>query len=188
MKYLLTALTAFFCCFSYSQTNFGFTDATIVYKRGDSMLCLIKREVNYGDVITYKTHQDADENQVGSNYIKSIRIASKYIENISLDKKEKLATLILNGKLTLFNYVETKTGEAVKIPNSNGGMYAPIKVTVHYIVKKGDTFTEIKEQSFEKDLKSLLSDCSDIVLNLENHSYIFSDIPAIIEQYNSCKN
>ncbi len=188
MKYLFTALTVLFCDFAYSQTNFGFTDATIVYKRGDSMLCLIKREVNYGDVITYKIHQDADESQVGSSYIKSIRIASKYIENITLDKKEKLATLILNGKLTLFNYVETQKGEAVKIPNSNGGMYAPIKVTVHYIIKSGDIFTEIKEKSFEKDLKNLLSDCPAIITSIENHAYTFIDIPAIIEQYNLCKN
>ena len=188
MKLLFTALTIFFCDIVYSQTNFGFTDATIVYKRGDSMLCLIKREVNYGNIITYKIYQDADESQVGSNYIKSIRISSKYIENITVDGMEKLATLVLSGKLTLFNYVETQRGESVKIPNSNGGMYAPIKVIVHYIVKSGSKYTEIKEDSFEKDLKNLLPDCPAIISKLENHDYIFKDIPAIIEEYNSCKN
>lgn len=188
MKYLFTALTFLFCDFAYSQNNFGFTDATIVYKRGDSMLCLIKREVNYGDVITYKVHQDADESQVGSIYIKSIRIASKYIENINLGKKERLATVILTGKLTLFNYVETQKGEAVKIPNSNGGMYAPIKVMVHYIIKSNNKYAEVKESSFETDLKNFLSDCPAIISKLENHEYAFADIPVIIEQYNSCKN
>ena len=107
MKYLFLAFTFVFCELTYSQSNFGFADATITYKRGDSMLCLIKREVNYGDIITYKVHQGTDESQVGSNNIKSIRIASKYIENISLGNKDKLATLVLGGKLTLFNYVET---------------------------------------------------------------------------------
>ena len=187
MKYLFTAVAFLFCQFTYSQTNFGFTDATIVYKRGDSMLCLIKREVNFGDVITYKVHQGASESQVGSSYIKSIRIASKYIENIVIANKEKLATLILSGKLTLFSYVETQKGDAVKMPNS-GGMFAPIKVIVHYIIKSENTYTEIKEKSFEKDLIKLLNDCPVIISKLENHDYTFADIPAIIEQYNSCKN
>jgi hypothetical protein len=187
MKYLFTVLTLLFCDFAYAQNNFGFADATIVYKRGDSMLCLIKREVNYGEVITYKIHQDADESQVGSIYIKSIRIASKYIENIAINNKEKLATLILSGKLTLFNYVETQKGEAVKF-GSGGGMYAPIKVTVHYIIKSGSNFIEVKEKTFEKDLKNLLTGCPAIISKLENHDYAFADIPAIIEQYNTCSN
>lgn len=176
------------CYTAYPQANFGFAEATITYKRGDSMLCLIKREVNYGDVITYKIYEGADERQVGSSYIKSIRIASKHIENISLDNKERLATLLLEGKLTLFNYVETQTGQAINIPNSNGGKFAPIKVIVHYIIKNGDKYSEVNEGSFEKDLKILLSDCPVIISSLENHTYIFKDIPQIIEQYNACKN
>ena len=187
-KYLFTVLTFLICDLAYSQSNFGFTDATIVYKRGDSMLCLIKREANYGDVITYKIHQGADESQVGSSYIKSIRIGSTHIENILLGKKEKLATLVLRGKLTLFNYVEMQTGEAEKVPNVPGAGFARIKTIVHYIIKTGENYTEVKEKSFEKDLKSLLSDCSVIISNLENHDYVFADIPAIIQQYNSCKN
>lgn len=188
MKYLFSVLTTLMCYTAYPQTNFGFAEATITYKRGDSILCLIKREVNYGDVITYKIYEGADERQIGSSYIKSIRIASKYIENILLDNKERLVTLVLQGKLTLFTYVETQTGQAVNIPNSNGGKFAPIKVVVHYIIKAGDKYNEVKEDSFEKDLKTLLSDCPAIISNLENHTYIFKDIPQIIEQYNACKN
>ena len=188
MKYLITTLTLLVCNITYSQTNFGFTDATIVYKRGDSILCLIKREVNYGDVITYKIHQDADESQVGSTYIKSIRIASKYLENITFENKEKLVTLVSAGKINLYDYVETQTGETVKIPNSNGGMFAPIKVTTHYIIKDDDKYQELKEKSFEKVLRELIKACPTIIAKIENHEYTFKDIPEIIKEYNSCIN
>ena len=188
MKYLFVILIILFSDIAYSQTNFGFTDATIVYKRGDSILCLIKREVNYGDAITYKMHQDADENQVGAKYIKSIRIASKYLENIVIENKEKLATLTMSGNISLYDYVETQKGEAVKIPNTGGGMMAPIKVIIHYIVKKGDQFQEIKEKSFKKSLTDLLVDCPEIIAKLENNDYSFADIPKVIKEYNSCKN
>lgn len=188
MKYLFIISTILFCNVAYSQTNFGFTEGTIVYKRGDSILCLLKREVNYGDVITYKTHQNAEESQVGSKYIKSIRMESKYLENIILENKEKLVTLIVAGKISLYNYVETQKGEPVKIPNTGGGMFAPIKVITHYIIKDGDKFQEIKEKSFKKTLNRLLPDCQLIITKIENNEYSFDDIPEIIKEYNTCKN
>lgn len=188
MKYLFTALIVLFSDIAFCQTNFGFTDAKIVYKKGDSVLCLIKRELNYGDVITYKTNQDADEQQVRSKFIKSIQIDSKYIENITLDKKERLATLIVSGKLTLFKYNDIQKGDAVKMANSNGGRFSAIRVIEHYVVKNGDIFTEIKEKSFEKDLKSILADCATVITKIDNQQYAFADMQAIIEQYNSCND
>ena len=188
MKYLFTALIVLTCDFAYAQSNYGFTEATIVYKRGDSMLCVIKREPGYGEVITYKIRQGADESQVGSSYIKSIRIGSAYIENVPLGKKEKLAIVVLTGKLSLFTYVEMETGEAEKVANVPGARVAGIKTTVHYIIKTGENYTEVKERSFEKDLKRLLADCPAIITNLEDHDFVFADIPSIIRQYNSCKN
>ena len=187
MKYLLVFFAVLSSYLTHAQGSFGFAEATITYKRGDSMVCLVKREVNFGEVITYKVHQDADETQVGTSYIKSIRIGSTHFESIPIGKKEKLSTLIISGKTTLFTYVESQAGQTLSIPNSNGRV-TPFKITVHYIAKNGDKYSQIEEDSFEKDLKKIVSDCPTILADLDNHVYIFRQVPEVIKQYNICKN
>ncbi|MEY2917606.1 MAG: hypothetical protein RIS73_1320 [Bacteroidota bacterium] len=187
MKYSLTGLAIFFSNLIYAQSNFGFTDVTIMKKKGDSVNCLIKLEINYGDIITYKDYQDAPEKKMDIKDIKSIRFPFKYLENITLDNKEKLVTLIDRGKISLYNYVEVKNGETVDVPKSGGGKFTPSKTIVHYIINVGTKYIELEENLFRENLKPFINDCSELNNKVDNNVYSFTDIVTIIKAYNSCK-
>ncbi len=185
MRYFITIILFFSSFDTFSQT-FGFSEGTITYKRGDSILCLVKREFHFGDIITYKQYDDADEQQVASLYIKSIRIGTKYIENITIDNKEKLATLNVSGKVLLYDYLENQMGKTVEM--SEGGRMTPYKLVQHYIIKIDNKFVELSENSFEKKLSELLKECKSLTNKIDNHEFNFRNVSEIIKEYNSCKN
>ncbi len=188
MKYLLALVSCIFISNAYSQSDFGYLDATIIKKKGDSIICLIKREISYGDFITYKVTKDAYESQIATTDISCIKFAFKYLENIKIDNKEKLATLVVDGKTRLYNYVELQQGATREMPNSNGGMYTPHTMIVHYIIKRLDVYKEIRSKFFSYDLKPYIEDCNSLVTKIESQEYLFEDMMKIIQEYNNCKN
>ena len=187
MKYTITILLTFFYTLVDAQTNFGFTDVTIINKKGDSVTCLIKIEINYGDIITYKDYQDAPEKKMDSKNIRSIRFPFKYLENITVDNREKLATLIVQGKINLYNYVELKNGETVDVPKSGGVKFTPSKTVVHYIIKAGSEYKDLEENSFPGNLKPFVNDCLELNNKIDSQVFSFADMATIIKDYNTCK-
>lgn len=187
MKYLF--ITALVCCINstFAQRGFGFNEATILYKKGDSLLCLVKMEINYRDTVIYKRYEGDAEKIVLSKDIKAIRFPFKYIENIKPDSTEKLSTLLLKGRITVFSYAVLTMGKPVDVKNVAGLKFAAGSTTTHYIVCKDGVYKEIREDFFRRDLAPLIKDCPGMYRKLDTEGYYFEDMVKIAKEYNSCE-
>ena len=188
MKYLLIAFSCFLFSSTYSQKNYYFLDATIIKKSGDSIICLIKNQINFDDFITYKVTKEAYESQIAITEVSCVKFSFKYLENIKLYNKEIIATLVVDGKVKLYSYVFLEVGETQDVPNSEGGKFTPHRTVIHYFVKKSDVTNEIRSKFFEYDLTPFIKDCRDLLLKLENHDFFYEDMTKIIQDYNNCSN
>lgn len=185
-----TFVTSLLLCVNsiFSQPGFGFTEATVSYKKGDSMLCLVKLSLNYGDTVIYKYYDGDPEKMLFSKNIKSIRFANNYIENVQLDSgREKLSTLIVTGRLCLYSFATISMGKTVDIPKSGGLKFTPGTTTPHFIIKKDSVCKEIREDYFRRDIAPFIRDCAGMLKKLDTEGYYFTDMMKIIKEYNSCE-
>ncbi len=187
MKYLFAC-----CCLlgihsAFSQPGLGFKEATVLFKKGDSLRCLVKMEINYSDTVMCKTHENADEKVLLSKDIKSIRFPFKYIENVRIDSTEKLCTLLLTGRISVYSYAVLSMGKTVDIKNVAGMKFTPGTTTTHYIVCKDGVYKEIREDFFRRDLAPLIKDCPGMYRKLDTEGYYFEDMVKIAKEYNSCE-
>jgi hypothetical protein len=172
----------------FSQPGFGFTEATVSYKKGDSMLCLVKLSLNYGDTVIYKYYDGDSEKMLFSKSIKGIRFPNNYIENVQLDSgREKLSTLIVTGRVCLYSFATITMGKAVAIPKSGGLKLTSGTTTPHFIVKKDSVCKEIREDYFRRDIAPFIRNCPGMLKKLDTEGYYFTDMMKIIKEYNSCE-
>jgi hypothetical protein len=163
-------------------TSFGFQEGTITTKDGNSIKGYVEFAVTYYSRVAYKMTQEGNELSIKSSEIKSIQTPYKYIENITLDNKERLMALVTDGHVRLFNHITVNPGQTKK---GYGGTYnfsAP--PTIIYALKKGENLTEIVKKDFKSKLLELLNDQPSIVDRLNNNEFKFEDMEKIISEYN----
>lgn len=188
MKYLVTTICMFYFASSYSQPGFGFSEGTVFYKKGDSMLCLVKLSLDYGDTVIYKGYDGDTEKMLFAKNIKSIRLPYKHIENVPLDSgREKLSTLIVKGNICVYSYATITMGKAVPIPKSGGLKLTSGTTTPHFILKKDSVCKEIREDYFRRDIAPFIRNCPGMLKKLDTEGYYFTDMMKIITEYNSCE-
>ena len=84
--------------FGQVQTSFGFEEGVIIKKDSTSIKCFVEFAVTYDSRVAYKTTQEGKELLLKSGEIKSIQTPYKYIENITLDNKERLMAMASDGE------------------------------------------------------------------------------------------
>jgi len=169
--------------FSLGQTtSFGFQEGTIVKKDGSSIKGYVEFAVTYYSKVAYKLTQDGKELSLKSSEVKSIQTRYKYIENITLDNKERLMALVTDGKIKLFNHVTINPG---KTQQGHGGTYnfsAP--PTVIYALMKDGNYNELRRKDFKTKLADLLNDQTSLVERINRGEFKFDDIEIIVNEYN----
>lgn len=169
---------------STAQNRFGFESGQIVTKQDDTIRCFIEIAVNYGSKVAYKNSIESKVLLMPSNEIRAIVTPYKYLESVQLEDKEVLMTLMIKGKVNLFNYVIIKE---VERPTGYGGINSyQSDIAIFVLTKDGDSF-EIKKKNFKDQMRQILNDCSSVVNKVNDGLYKFNDLDYIVLEYNSCK-
>ncbi|MFN8253865.1 MAG: hypothetical protein U0V75_18470 [Ferruginibacter sp.] len=187
MKYLFACALLAAALTLFAQKGFGYKEASVVFKKGDSLRCLVKMQVDYKDTVIYKMHENGDEKILLSADISKIRFPFKLIENVRTDSIEKLSTLLLTGRITVYSYAILTMGKTVDIKNGAGLKFTPGTTSTHYIVYKDGRYKEIREDFFRRDLAPLIKDCPGMYRKLDTEGYYFEDLVKIATEYNSCE-
>jgi hypothetical protein len=176
-------LLAIISKYSLGQTtSFGFQEGTIFKKDGSSLKCLVEFAVTYHSKVSYKLTEDGRELSLKSSEIASIETPYKYIENITLDNKERLMTIVANGKVKLFNHVTINPGKTQQEQGVSYNFSGP--PTVIYALMKDGIFFELKKKDFKAKLSDLLNDQTSLVERINSGEFKFEDIESIINEYN----
>ena len=187
MKYFITLSGLLLLIhFSAAQSPMGFVEGTIYKKNGDSIRCLVERSLEYTDWIAYKFTPDEEEKRIAAKKIIRIKLPFKQLENVTIAGVEKLMVMVVEGKINLYSYIEQQFGEAVPDSKLKGGTYQRIKMVTHYIVKKDNSYSEIKNVLFTENMRVLLAGCAALISDVENQLYDFRDMEKIITEYNTC--
>jgi hypothetical protein len=158
---------------SFAQPHYGyygFEEAFIFTKQGDSIKGFLEVAPGYGSKVGYKKAMNDDLSFISTKEIKFVLTPNRYLENISVGKKELLMTMVANGKVRLFLQV------------TNGAMGARV-----FVVKKGAIYTEVKEKNYIEILSALLFDCPEVVLKIRDKVYAFEHIDKAVADYNGCQ-
>ncbi len=166
----------------FGQTNLAYGEGEIIKKDESSIKCLVELSITYGTSVSYKMSQDGKESLLKSSEIKSIRTPYKYIENITLDNKERLMAMVADGKVKLFNQVITNSGRTELGYGGTFNFNAP--PTIIYALKKESNYFEIKKKDFKVKLSGLLNDQPSITERINSKEFKFDDIEKIINGYN----
>ena len=186
MKYLVIVIVSFFYAKANAQglNNPGYDEANVIKKTGDTLHYLIERAISYTDYVKCKLNKDGEVYSIQVKDIKAIIFPYKYLECIRINKKEMLLTLLVKGKIELYNYIEIKTGETRAYA---AGRLTPFSLITHYILRTGNEYKEIETKKFKNMLLQLLSDCQTMITKLNADAYSFEDMPTIIKEYNDCQ-
>ncbi|HEX5652560.1 MAG TPA: hypothetical protein VFX58_05770 [Chitinophagaceae bacterium] len=166
-----------------ANSQYGFVDATIFKKNGDSLNCQVQREFSYGDLITYRFSSGSQEKTIRAKQIKRIHTPAYIIENISMNGKDRLMTVVIEGKLGLYSYTVMEAGP--KQVNNGVTSYGSKMKTTYALVKNGVS-TELSEKNYREILGRLMDDCPSVRAFVEK-SHSFDELQYIIESYNGCK-
>jgi len=163
-------------------TSFGFQEGTIIKKDGSSIKCYVEFAVTYYSKVAYKLTPDGKELSLKSSEVKSIQTPYKYIENITLDDKERLMAMITDGKVKLFNHVTINPG---RTQQGQGGTYSfNAPPTIVYALMKDGRYFELKKKDFKAKLSDLLNDQMSLVERINSREFKFEDIEKLITEYN----
>ncbi len=179
--FLLGALKA------VAQESPVFDEGIIMTKRGDSLKCFVRVDIEYGSKIFYKKEKDGTESSIRAKEVKFISTHREYLENIQVGKKELLMMLVAKGKALLFLNIATgapRRQMLLGLPTQN----KPAEVAV-YVVKKGSVYTEVKREHYRDILSGLMFDCPTISQKMRSKqtAYPYEDIEMVVAAYNSCR-
>lgn len=168
-----------------AQSNYGYEEALIRLKNGDSIQCFLKIELNYGSKIWYKKDVTAKEVWTKASEVESMTTPTKYLENILVGKRELMMTRMSNGRATLFMHVTLNEGA----PRSFGGGTTQLyrAPTLIYVIRKDSNEFEIKDKNFREALAALMFECASVVQKLRKKTYKFDEVPVAVDEYNACQ-
>lgn len=188
MKYLVFLLFILFVTGSRAQPSSGFEAAFIMTKQGDSIKGFVKVATSYGSKIGYKKELSEAETFISTKEIKFIRTPNRYLENVPVGKRESLMTMVVDGKVRLFEQVISQ----VIVPRSTASHYearpTPYETYMPmFVVQKGAIYTEVKKKRYKEILSALLSACPEVVQRLRENAFSYENMGSAVIYYNSCK-
>src|SRR5690606_2265390 len=184
IKFLALAVFTSISASAFGQFNYGFGAGHIVTKNGDKIKCQIELAVAVGDKIVYKETENGVPKSIRSNDVKSITTPFNYYENITVGKKKRIMSLIVDGKLKLFYHVIMKDGRTYY---GNGGryqFYEPL-ATTYVIVNEGKYF-EIERKEFKGISSILFRSCPELIEKINRKKYKYEDLEKVVTEFNSC--
>ena len=165
------------------QFSYGFAEGKITLKNGDTIHCFIERAIAYENEVYYKVKEDDVPRGLKVKSIKSLTLPFVYFENIQLGEKERLMSLLINGKVSLYKYIIIKEKVTFKTPETTG---KAANFLNHFILEKGVTNLEIDEKTFADLSQKYFGDCLVLIDKIRNGTYKFEDIEKIVSEYNAC--
>src|SRR6218665_719736 len=141
-----------------SKTNWGYMNGVIHLKKGDSIRCLIEKQLVYEQTLGYKLNEWGVVEEIPIAAVNYFEAGNKIFESVLLYGAFKLIERLDTGKISLYYFNEIKYGETKK-SNSTGVKTKKGDIIIHYVVKQKQFIQEIKEPVFKPVLKQLFFDC-----------------------------
>jgi hypothetical protein len=184
-KGLLILILSFYYLTNYGQSNNGFAEGIIITKQGDTIKCQVEMANSYGSKITYKMNSQAEEITIAAKNIKSLTTPFRFWENIQIGKKERLMSLIIDGKAKLFTHMTIYP--AVVKRTKYGEIYMCDAPIITYVIEQDGVYYKLTKANFKKIIERTFVDCKSIVDKVITKVYKFEDLEKIIDEYNTCK-
>ncbi|RYD79068.1 MAG: hypothetical protein EOP53_10180 [Sphingobacteriales bacterium] len=169
-----------------SKINWGFMNGVIHLKKGDSLLCLVERQVAYGQTILYKLSQNGDTKEISLAELNYFTANKKTFKVVSLNNGLQVMEVLDTGKIAIYTFNEIKY-QPTKRNISAGTKTTKGDIFIHYVINKAGTIQEVKEPDFKVVLKQLFNDCQRMAGKVSRGDYLFEDMQQIIRDYNNCK-
>jgi len=168
-----------------AQEIYGFAEGQIIKKQGDTIKCLVSMTTSYGDVVKYKMKSNSPEITIKSSEVKLLKTPYNTFENISFGEKERLMTVMLVGKVTLYSCMFFYNPQTNYYKDNTA--ITTYSKDITYLIKKDDTINEIKNKNFKNLMTSIMSDCETVISKINNKVYKFKNLETVVEEYNKCK-
>jgi hypothetical protein len=165
-----------------AQTNYGFEEAFILTKQGDSLRGFLEVAPSYGSQIGFKREMNDAVRFISTKEIKYVATPNRYLENVPLGKRELLMTLVADGKARLFLQVVSRAS----VRQSRFGSSAYESRDYVFVVKKGSIYTEVPKKNYREMLSALLYDCPEVVQKLREKVFAYEQMDLVVAEYNSC--
>lgn len=170
---------------SFGQGNYGFGEGMIITKQGDTIKCHVELAVTYGNKVAYKKSATGQQLSISAKEIKVLTTPHKYYENITLGKKERLMSLIVDGETKLYNHVTINAGPSK--PEFGGTVSLYNAPTIIYALIKNGVIYELRKKDFKELIGLTLNDCQSITDKVNKNEYKFEDLEKIVNEYNACR-
>lgn len=185
MKSALTLLLFIITSNLYSQTQY--MPGLIVTSHDDTILCQVPMSSSFGDVITIKKTEKGEEERLPLDSIKYLANGINVFENVSLiingKNVHKLMWLKAEGAINLYIETVINKGDSRSLNGGTFTAYGPPTIT--YALRKVDTTYTIDEHNFVQIITPLISDNTDIVHILLKGYYSFTDLEALVRDYDN---
>jgi hypothetical protein len=168
MRSLIFLLFCLYRTGCLAQITFGFEEAFIMTKKGDSIRGFVEVGTSYGSKIGYKKAVGDVPTSIRTKEIKFILTPIRYLENVPLGKRELLVTLVADGKIRLF-FFEKELG------------------SMRFIAKKGLLYTEVTRKNYTEILSSLMFDCPEVIQKLRQNVFAYEKMDKAVTEYNACQ-
>lgn len=152
-------------------------------KQGDSIKGFVEVAPSYGSKIGYKKEVNDAQTFMSTKEIKYILTPNRYLENITLGKREMLMTMISDGKVRLFLQVVSRAS----VRQSRFGPTAYESRDYVFVVKKGSIYTEVPRKNYKEMLSALLYECPEVVQKLREKVFAYEQMDLAVAEYNACQ-
>lgn len=197
---------------SYSQITFGksgtfankWYEGELVLTNNDTLNGLVKFEnasediVGFGsNKIKFKESEKAKMKAFKKDEVRHFIVTNNYDNvvkyafiNTSKNRKQLLEVLA-EGKVSLYLKSQDYNMPLGRFENSATQMTMPVNHDLYYVKRENqkeatnDFFSSVFK-SFKKTATSYFSDCPHIVSKINDETYLWKDLKAIVEEYNSC--
>lgn len=185
-KYIIACfITLVLSNYTQAQNEYGYLEGKIVKKEGDTIKCYIQMSPSYGSIIKYKLKSNSAELKIKLEDITFLLTPYNKFEKILYKNQKRLMTVLVNGKVILYSYMEYDEG--IEKDYGINGVITTYKELASYIIKKDNVFYEVKHGNFKELLTSQFNDCNDVIMKINKKKYKFKDLENVIIEYNTCK-
>jgi len=167
---------------SAGQPSLGFSKATMIKKNGDTLNCYVELSAGYERSIKYKLEHDGEELTMGTTQVLQIKTAFQIYENVPVNNHEKLMVLVVDGPIKLYKTSYVNVGK-LGPPRSINYFGEPF---IDYVIKADGKYEGIKEKNFREVLSAALKDCKQVVSNINNKVYNYSELENAVNDYYNC--
>ncbi len=167
---------------SVAQVSYGFEEAFIMMKQGDSLRGYLEVALSYGSQIGFKKEMNDAVSFISTKEIKYVNTPNRYLENVLVGKRELLMTMIANGKVRLYLQVVSRAS----VRQSRFGSTAYESRDYVFVLKKGSVYIEVPRKNYRETLSALLFECPEVVQKLRQNAFAYEQMDMAVNEYNAC--